>query len=120
MKLGLYGPDRAEITDRASWEEHAPASLAHADAWLDGVPAAVAALGDFDAVNARPAHRTQLASGATFTHGVFACLKRNGATVLVVSVGDDSDAAREAVRIEAEARGVTGSAVLAGYEPPAP
>lgn len=104
----LFGPDRHEITDLASWFEHAPPEKGEAQfkdgssakesakAWLrtgePRLPAEVWAVvepvvGAVDAVNARPEHRTDLDGlGRARRHDVFACLRQGEQTVAVVGI----------------------------------
>jgi hypothetical protein len=135
----LFGPDRAEIDDLDAWHEHAPpdgaAAEAQARAWLrtgrPAMPEELAAvlldagLGDFDDVNARPAHPTPLGDdGDVHRHGVLACGRKGGETrfvacTLAVAGEDDLDTdperlqrAVQATLLEAQRRGLDGAALV--------
>jgi hypothetical protein len=105
----LFGPDRVEITDLDSWLQHAPpekgaaawrdgySAKEQAKAWLrSGAPAvpeelwsAIASLAptEVDEVYGRPEHRTKLDQYLRARqHDLFACARRDGATVLVVGI----------------------------------
>jgi hypothetical protein len=105
----LFAPDRAEIVDLDSWFCHAPpekgdaqwrdgySAKEQARAWLrSGAPAvpeelwsAIANLApsEVDEVYGRPEHRTKLDKYSRVRqHDLFACARRNGATVLVVGI----------------------------------
>jgi hypothetical protein len=121
----LFGPDRAEITDLDSWLKHAPpekgeahwkdgySAKEQAKAWLrSGLPtvpgqlwAAIAPLvpEDVDEVYGRPEHRTKLdRHPGPRRHDLFACVRRDGDTVLVVGI--EAKACEDYDRIVADRR----------------
>jgi hypothetical protein len=104
----LFGPDREEIIDLDSWFAHAPPEKGTAQ-WKDGYSAkeqakawlrsgrpmvpeelwsAIAPLtGDADDVYGRPEHSTRLDNfSRARQHDLFACLRRDDATTVVVGV----------------------------------
>ena len=105
----LFGSDRVEIVDLDSWFRHAPpekgaaqwrdwySAKEQAKAWLRSRAPAVpeelwSAIADLaarevDEVYGRPEHRTKLDKySRARQHDLFACARRNGATVLVVGI----------------------------------
>lgn len=105
----LFGPDRAEIVDLCSWYSHAKpekglaqwkdgySAKEQANAWLrPGSPAMPEEIrsvitgfvdGDVDECYGRPEHTTKLDNySRARQHDLLGCVRRNGATVLVVGV----------------------------------
>jgi hypothetical protein len=105
----LFGPDKSEIVDPDSWRDHAPpeggrarwkdgySAKEQAKAWFrPGSPAVPGELwsamsdlvaGGADEIYARPEHTTKLDGyGRARQHDLFACVRRNKETVLVVGV----------------------------------
>jgi hypothetical protein len=104
----LFGTDREEIVDLDSWFAHAPPEKGAAQ-WKDGYSAkeqarawlrsgrpmvpeelwsAIAELaGDVDEIYGRPEHPTRLDNYPRARHhDLFACPRRNGATLIVLGV----------------------------------
>jgi hypothetical protein len=104
----LFAPDEVEITDCASWFNHAPPERGIAQ-WKDGysakeqakawtrpgrpeIPeelwAAISGLtGEVDEIYGRPEHRTKLDDySKRRQHDIFACARRHRATVAVIGV----------------------------------